>query len=106
MINPSTGNPFDGRTVLDGHRRNEDEAPAGKARFGELLVIASQSADRAVAGLTIEDATLIFDGDKTIPPRHIKAPSPLWMKKNLTLGRRNAGDADLQQQPVKIFVAT
>ena len=106
MINPSTGNPFDGRTVLDGHRRNEDEAPAGKARFGELLVIASQSADRAVAGLTIEDATLIFDRDKTIPPRHIKAPSPLWMKTNLTLRSRNAGDAYLQQQPVKIFVAT
>jgi hypothetical protein len=59
-----------------------------------------------VAGLTIEDAALIFDRDKTIPPRHIKAPSPLWMKMKLTLGCRNAGDADLQPQPVKIFVAT
>jgi hypothetical protein len=28
------------------------------------------------------------------------------MKMNLTLGRRNAGDAYLRQQPVKIFVAT
>ncbi|MEY4168898.1 MAG: hypothetical protein RIR52_2722 [Acidobacteriota bacterium] len=66
-IFPGSGNPFDGRTVLDGHRRDEDEAPAGEARFGELLVIASQSADRAVAGLTIEDATLIFDGDNRAP---------------------------------------
>jgi hypothetical protein len=57
-----------------------------------------------VAGLTIEDATLIFDRDKTIPSRHIKAPSPFWVKTNLTLGSRNAGDAYLQ--PVKIFVAT
>ena len=39
-IFPGSGDPFDGRTTLDGHRCDEDEAPAGEARFGELLVIA------------------------------------------------------------------